>query len=122
MNEKIFNLIVVLKLFLISTGLLAQTTEIEKMINIFPNPIQYRSIFSFEAKSDGFTQINVYSIDGKMIISTSEYLHVGKNSFSLSLPKGVYILNSRGINHLNTLNSTVDGTESAMTKGWARNT
>lgn len=103
MNEKIFNLIVVLKLFLISTGLLAQTTEIEKMINIFPNPIQYRSIFSFEAKSDGFTQINVYSIDGKMIISTSEYLHVGKNSFSLSLPKGVYILNSRGINHLNSV-------------------
>ena len=80
-------------------GLLAQTNETDKLISIFPNPVQGKSTMSFYTKLDGFTQINVYGIDGKMIISTGEYLQAGKNSFSLSLPKGVFILKVNGIEY-----------------------
>lgn len=65
-------------------------------ISIYPNPIQGKATVSFLTKQDGYTQINAYSIDGKKIISTGENLNVGKNSFQLSLPKGVYVIQING--------------------------
>jgi len=84
-------------------GLLAQTTETDKSISIFPNPMQGKSTVSFDTKLDGFSQVYVYGIDGKMIVSTSKYLQAGKNSFSLSLPKGIFILKVNGIEYPSSL-------------------
>jgi len=84
-------------------GLLAQTTETDKSISIFPNPMQGKSTVSFDTKLDGFAQVYVYGIDGKMIVSTSKYLQAGKNSFSLFLPKGIFVLKVNGIEYSNSV-------------------
>ncbi len=40
-------------------------------ISVYPNPMQEKSNISFFAKSDGITQINVFSLEGKKIIGVT---------------------------------------------------
>ena len=65
-------------------------------ISVYPNPMQEKSNISFFAKSDGITQINVFSIEGKKIIGVTRNLSQGNRSFQLSMPKGVYIIQIQG--------------------------
>jgi hypothetical protein len=92
---------------LIQIGLQAQKTTsmnleinsptiIEKSIIIYPNPMQGKSTVAFTTRQEGYIQIYVLNIDGKKDISFSKNLHKGKNSFQLSLPFGVYIINVKG--------------------------
>lgn len=71
-------------------------TSSNESICIYPNPMQGKSIISFWVKQAGNTHINAYSIDGRKVISTSENLQKGKNTFQLSLPKGVYMIQVAG--------------------------
>ena len=104
MKQNLLKLIAICLLCLLQVGLMAQKIGTDtsaalshETISISPNPVQDRATLSFETKLEGFTQINAYSIDGKMVVSTGKYLYTGNNSFSLSLPKGVFILKVNGI-------------------------
>ena len=64
--------------------------RIEEHIFVYPNPMQEKSTISYYAKSEGITQINVFSIEGKKMIGRNRNLSQGNNSFQLSIPKGTY--------------------------------
>jgi uncharacterized protein (TIGR02145 family) len=78
------------------------TTAIEPLnandetIRVYPNSLEGSSILSFFAKQDGITQINVYSLDGRKLISINQNLQAGSNSFQLSLPRGSYAIQVLG--------------------------
>lgn len=70
-------------------------TSAEHM-SVYPNPMQEKSNISFFAKSDGITQINVFSLEGKKIIGVTRNLSQGNRTFQLSMPKGVYVIQIQG--------------------------
>lgn len=65
-------------------------------ISVFPNPIQENATVSFYAKQTGPTLISAFSLDGRKIVSVNANLLQGNNSFTLSIPKGVYLLQVNG--------------------------
>jgi len=105
MKRNKLKIIGVCLLCFLQLGLLAQTIQVDEgnSISIFPNPVQEKATISFETKYAGFTQIFVSSIDGKIVVSRGEYLNAGKNTFSLSLPKGVFVLKVKGIEFSNSV-------------------
>jgi uncharacterized protein (TIGR02145 family) len=66
-------------------------------ISIYPNPMTEKSIVSFYSKHTGATQINVFGLDGRKIISLNRTLLQGDNSFQLSIPQGTYALQINGV-------------------------
>ncbi len=78
------------------------TTSIDKEIemtngiSIYPNPLQTVSSVSFFAEQTGSTQISIFGLDGRKLIETNNVFMQGKNSFQLSAPNGVYVLQVRG--------------------------
>jgi len=63
---------------------------------VYPNPIIDNATYSFVAKNDGSTQISVFGLDGRKITGMDIHLSQGKQSFQLTLPKGVYLIQSKG--------------------------
>lgn len=82
----------------LSDGLSAieQLNVNDETIRVYPNNVGGKSTLSFFAKQAGSTQINVYSLDGRKIISISQNLQTGSNSFQLSLPCGSYAIQTVG--------------------------
>ncbi len=82
------------KLYLYDT--MATQTDQPGMENdnivIYPNGTLGNNILSFYSKQAGNTQVNVYGIDGRMVVDINQQLQVGQNSFRLSLKKGAYIV------------------------------
>jgi len=66
--------------------------NIDESLRISPNPIITKAKVSFYTKIGGPTLINVFGMDGKKITGLVENLQTGDNEFSLTLPKGVYVL------------------------------
>lgn len=63
---------------------------------VYPNPMTDNATFSFVAKKDGNTQISVFGIDGRKVTGMDIDLLQGKNSFQLTLPNGVYLVQANG--------------------------
>jgi len=61
-------------------------------IRIYPNYVKGASTLSFFAKQTGNTQINAYSLDGIKVVSISQNIQAGSNSFQLSLPRGSFAI------------------------------
>jgi uncharacterized protein (TIGR02145 family) len=80
---------------------LNQVKANDQSLQIYPNPAQGKATVSFYASEGGNTQINVFGIDGKTLISKSVKLDAGLNRFRLSLPNGVFMLqtNENGLLH-----------------------
>jgi uncharacterized protein (TIGR02145 family) len=85
----------VLVLNVIVTGL-NPLASVKDGLRISSTSVSGRSNVSFFTKQSGNTQINVYSMDGRKILSSSSNLQKGDNSFQLSLPTGAYVINVRG--------------------------
>lgn len=97
--------------------LLDTTTSVESLkfadeaIHIYPNS-DGKSMISFFSKQAGETQINVVNIAGMKIAGLSIMLQSGINSFQLSPPNGVSIIQVLGNNYsystkiLNQINTT----------------
>jgi len=68
----------------------------DETIRIYPNTEGGASTLSFFAKQAGSTQINVYSLDGRKVVSINQNLQAGSNSFQLSLPRGSYAIQAVG--------------------------
>lgn len=65
-------------------------------LSIYPNPILESSTLSFYSKTAGITLIKVYSIDGKNILDFKCNLEIGRNSFQLNMPVGIYNIQVTG--------------------------
>ena len=76
---------------------LDQVSSIKEGIQVYSSPFVEKTSVSFHAQQTGNTQINVFSIDGRKIAETSKNLQEGINSFELSLPIGVYLINVKGV-------------------------
>ncbi len=63
---------------------------------VYPNPIFDNATYSFVAMNDGNTLISVFGLDGRKVTGLGIELQQGKQSFLLSLPKGVYLILAKG--------------------------
>jgi hypothetical protein len=61
-------------------------------IRVYPASADGKFIVSFFAKQAGVMQLYTYSIDGRKIAGISSNLQVGNNTFELSLPGGVFVI------------------------------
>ncbi len=78
----------------ISDGLSAveQLNANDETIHVYPNSVGGVSTLSFFSRQAGNTQINVYSLNGIKVLSISQNLQAGTNSFQLLLPSGSYAI------------------------------
>ena len=63
---------------------------------VFPNPVTDKATFTFMAKSDGSTQVAIYSLDGRKQTGLDLDLKQGKHSLELLLPVGAYLVQAKG--------------------------
>jgi len=67
-------------------------TSNDETIHIYQDGLKGESILSFYAKKMGYVQINAYNLNGVQIAGLNTLVQTGKNSFELSLPKGISII------------------------------
>jgi len=67
-------------------------------MRIFTNALTGKSTLSFLVKNGCATQLNVFSIDGRKVISHNQNLQEGLNSFEVSLPQGIFLTQVEGYN------------------------
>lgn len=94
----------------------------------FKSDLQGISTVSFIAKQAGQVQFNVYGIDGRKMVGMSHQALAGQCNYSLTLPKGMYVLQVQGnafaystkLNVANSVNNKTQlsyiGTESSSAK------
>ena len=68
----------------------------DKTICVYPSSVDGKSMVSFFSKQAGSTQLNAFSMDGRKVAGISTDLQAGSNSFELSLPKGVFVIQVTG--------------------------
>ena len=68
-------------------------------IALYPNPMPGKATFNFYAKQSGTAQISILSLDGRKMAEITQYLQVGNHSFKLSVPAGVYLLQTKGMEY-----------------------
>jgi uncharacterized protein (TIGR02145 family) len=68
----------------------------DETIRVYPNSVGGTSTLSIFTKQAGNTQINVYSLDGRKVVSMKQDIEAGSNSFQLSLPSGSYAIQAVG--------------------------
>lgn len=73
-----------------------QVTEENANIQISQNATDGKTTASFLVKQAGITQLSVFSLDGRKVVTTSQYLQQGTAAFEITLPKGVFVLQITG--------------------------
>ncbi|HEY5590606.1 MAG TPA: FISUMP domain-containing protein [Paludibacter sp.] len=73
-----------------------QLSDNNPSLRVSFNPGNESSTVSFVAKQKGMTQINVFAINGKQLITETKNLPEGNNSFQVFLPNGTYVLAIEG--------------------------
>ena len=68
----------------------------DETIRVYPASVGGKSIVSFFSKQAGSTQLNAFSLDGRKVAGISTDLQAGSNTFVLSLPKGVFVIQVTG--------------------------
>lgn len=81
------------------TGISVSSANTQSL-KVYPNPIADAATIEFYNASEGIVNIQVYTTDGKRILSNSQSIPQGNNSYAISgLSEGVYVV------HVNTLES-----------------
>ncbi|MDD4970243.1 MAG: FISUMP domain-containing protein [Paludibacter sp.] len=65
-------------------------------ISVYSSPALDKATLSFYAGNAGNARIGVFGTDGKEILATNTVVQAGNNSFELSLPNGIWIIQARG--------------------------
>lgn len=82
----------VLNLSVVESTAVEQLNANDETISVCPNTVGGASTLSFFAKQAGSTQINIYNLVGRKIVSINQILQSGINSFRLLLPNGSYAI------------------------------
>lgn len=91
MKTNFFLLICICLLSSIQISFSQETNDVNTPI-IGYNKDNGRNIVSFISQQDGPVTIRIYTVDGKAIISSTNFISKGENSFEVTLPEGIYIL------------------------------
>ena len=75
---------------------LEQVSATVETIRVYPASVSGKSMVSFFARQAGVTQLNAFSLDGRKVAGISIDLQAGSNTFELSLPKGVFVIQVTG--------------------------
>jgi uncharacterized protein (TIGR02145 family) len=73
-----------------------QVSANDETIRVYPASVGGKSILSFFSKQAGSTQLNAFSLDGRKVTGINTDLQAGSNTFELSLPKGVFVIQVTG--------------------------
>src|ERR1035437_9372300 len=79
-----------------ATTAVGQVSENDEMIRVYPASVNGKYMVSFFAKQAGVTQLSAFSMDGRKIAGISTDLQAGSNTFELSLPRGVFVIQVTG--------------------------
>ncbi|HEY5509349.1 MAG TPA: FISUMP domain-containing protein [Paludibacter sp.] len=85
-----------------SLNLVVSSTAVEQFnadnlgLNILQRGTDGKATLSFVINKPGNTQVAVYSIEGRKIASNNYYLNQGFNSFELTLPCGLFLVQVHG--------------------------
>jgi len=85
----------VLNLSDVSTAV-ALVVAVAETIHVYPASAGGKYVLAFLAKQAGDTQVDVFKLDGTKVSGIGIYLQMGNNSFELSLPKGVFVIQVTG--------------------------
>lgn len=91
MKTKFFLLICICLLSSMQISFSQETNDVNTPI-IGYNKDNGKNIVSFISQQDGPVAIRIYTVDGKAIISSTNFISKGENSFEVTLPEGIYIL------------------------------
>ena len=90
----------------VPAGMVLQLSDVDNSIDelnttsdlasVYPNPLTNNATFTFMSKNGGNTQVGIYSLDGRKLTGYDIELQQGKNSFQLTLPVGVYLVQANG--------------------------
>lgn len=114
------------------TGLTTLSNYNKKPLTVYPNPFSSYCILEFSVEQSGPAHINVFDLGGKKIISNTQFLPAGVNSYRLSgLPTGIYAVEvelsdkfysskiiNNGKGHAKSLSLEYVG----IVTGWGKNT
>ena len=67
-----------------------------KILNVYPNPISDYASVVYNSEKAEIIRFDLTSIDGKLLATQKKSVGVGRYIFSLSVPKGVYLLSVSG--------------------------
>jgi len=73
-----------------------QVSVNNETIHVYPASVTGKSIVSFFSKQAGITQLSAFSLDGRKVAGISTDLQAGSNTFELSLPRGVFVIQVTG--------------------------
>src|ERR1035437_6563275 len=73
-----------------------QVSANDETIRVYPASVGGKSMVSFFSKQAGVTQLSAFSLDGRKVAAISTDLQAGSNTFELSLPKGVFVIQVTG--------------------------
>jgi len=73
-----------------------QVSISDETIRVYPASVTGKFIVSFFSKKAGITQLSAFSLDGRKVAGISIDLQAGSNTFELSLPRGVFVIQVTG--------------------------
>src|ERR1035437_1241078 len=73
-----------------------QVSANDETIRVYPASVAGKAIVSFFSKQAGITQLNAFSLDGRKVAGISTGLQAGSNTFELSLPRGIFVIQVTG--------------------------
>jgi uncharacterized protein (TIGR02145 family) len=91
---------------MLTTGVSQINTSSEGKSQIYPNPMTDRSTLKFDVPEDGYVDIMVIEMSGKMVFKSQTFLTKGESSFDVSnVFKGTYIIRiiGKGFTYSNKL-------------------
>lgn len=78
------------------TAAVEKLSATDETIHVYPTAVVGTSTLSFYARQAGITQLNAFSLDGRKVAWISTNLQTGSNTFELSLPKGIFVIQVSG--------------------------
>ncbi len=79
---------------------ISKTSKDEKLLTIYPNPMQGQTELSFYAKKAGNTQLIIYDISGRKVLQTGSNISQGIQNYQIiGLSHGTYFVNVSGENY-----------------------
>ncbi len=80
-------------LHLVGTLEINQETSFIENLSIYPNPLLETSTFEFYSNTPKSINIEIFNIEGKLIVNKSDIAHTGFNAYEISgFPQGSYSL------------------------------
>jgi uncharacterized protein (TIGR02145 family) len=73
-----------------------QVSISDETISVYSSSANGKSMVSFFAKQAGVIQLSAFSLDGRKVAGISTDLQTGINTFELSLPKGIFVIQVTG--------------------------